>query len=394
METTFDTDMAAVAEIDAIPKILDVVCSVTGLGVAAVARATEDRWVTCAVRDDIGLGLKVGSEFKVETAVWGETRQSGRMVVVDHLAADSSRRLHSTSDTHRFQSYISAPVTRRGQFFGALCAIDPRPVRLNTPEIVQMFTLFADLIGMYLDVSERLATRESELKEERVISRLREEFIAVLGHDLRNPLAAIDVSAQVILAGPPGCDSLLTTEMALRVRRSTARMRGLIENLMDFARGRLAGGFTLSRRITPDLDTTLEHVVGEMRARSPERVIESDITIDGDISVDPGRVSQLLSNLLANAITHGGAEGPVMVRVRNTESGFELAVLNQGDPIPPERVARLFQPFTRGGSTTDSSGLGLGLYISSEIAKAHGGTLAMNSSAAGTKFTFRIPPAS
>lgn len=392
MEATFDTDIAAVAAIDAIPKILDVVCSVTGLGVAAVARATEDRWVTCAFRDDLGLGLAVGSELKVGTAVWSETRQSGRMVVIDHLAEDLDRQGDPTPDLHGFQSYISVPLKRKGQFFGTLCAIDPRPARLNTPEIVHMFTLFADLIGMYLDVSERLAVKESELKEERVVSALREEFIAVLGHDLRNPLAAIDVSALVLLASPPVSDGLLTSEMALRVRKSTARMGGLIDNLMDFARGRLGGGFTLNRVVSPDLDATLEHVVAEMRARFPERIIESDIVVDSPVSVDPVRVSQLLSNLLSNGLTHGRPEGPVTVRVRNAPAGFELSVMNQGIPIPPEKITRLFQPFTRGGSTTDSSGLGLGLYIASEIAKAHGGTLAVNSGPQGTRFTFRIPP--
>lgn len=390
MQTRFETEIAAVAAIDAIPKILDVVCSVTGLGVAAVARAAEDRWVTCAIRDDLGLGLTVGSELKLGAGVWGETRESGRMVVIDHLAKDTTRQVRLNQEAHQFQSYISAPVSRKGEFFGTLCAIDPRPARLNTPEIVKMFGLFADLIGMYLDVSERLAMKESELKEERVVAGLREEFIAVLGHDLRNPLAAIDISA-LILLGKPSTDAKLTTELALRVRKSTARMSALIENLMDFARGRLGGGFTLTRLVTPDLDTTLEHVVAEVRTRFPERVIESDIVIDGPVSVDPRRISQLLSNLLSNGLTHGQAESPVTIRARNSAAGFELAVANQGPPIPPEKIARLFQPFTRGGSTTDSSGLGLGLYIASEIAKAHGGALTVRSGPETTRFTLNIP---
>ncbi len=391
MRAEYESEVAAVAAIDVIPKILDVVCSVTGLGIAAVTRATEDGWVTCAVRDDLGLGLKVGNELKLGTGIWGETRQSGRMVVIDHLAEDPIRHHNLTPDHHHFQSYISAPVSRKGQFFGALCAIDPRPARLNTPQIVQMFTLFADLIGMYLDVSERLNLRESELKDERGVSALREEFIAVLGHDLRSPLAAIDMSARVLLAAPSMADGGVTTEMATRIRRSTARMGGLVDNLMDFARGRLGGGFTLNRVVTPDLGATLEHVVAEMRTRFPGRTIASDIVVDSPVSLDPVRVSQLLSNLLANAISHGRVDGPVAVRVRSLPQHFQLAVGNQGKPIPPEKIAGLFQPFTRVGSATDSSGLGLGLYIASEIAKAHGGTLTVSSTLEGTRFTLSIP---
>lgn len=393
MQAEYESEIAAVAAIDAIPRILDVVCSVTGLGVAAVTRATEDRWVTCAVRDDLGLGLKVGSELTLGTGVWGETRQSGQMVVIDHLDEDPIRQRSLTPDHHGFQSYISAPVSRKGEFFGTLCAIDPRPARLNTPQIVQMFTLFADLIGMYLEVSERLAVKESELKDERVVSALREEFIAVLGHDLRSPLSAIDMSAKVLLASPPLSDSELTLDLANRIQRSTARMGGLIDNLMDFARGRLGGGVTLNRVVTTDLAAILEHVVAEMRTRFSGRTIASDIVVESPVSLDPVRVSQLLSNLLSNAITHGRPEGPVVVRVRSVSKGFQLAVGNQGKPIPPEKIASLFQPFTRGGTSGDSAGLGLGLYIASEIAKAHGGTLTVVSTLEGTRFTLAIPSA-
>jgi signal transduction histidine kinase len=179
--------------------------------------------------------------------------------------------------------------------------------------------------------------------------------------------------------------------MAMQVRRSAARMADLIEDVMDFARGRLSGGLTLRRKVTPDLDVTLEHVVMEMRARTPGRVITSDIVVDGGVSVDPVRISQLLSNLVANALSHGRPGSPVTVRARNAEDGFEIAVANQGEPIPPQEIGHLFQPFTRGAASTDSSGLGLGLYIASEIAKAHGGTLAVDSTSKGTRFNFKMP---
>ncbi len=311
------------------------------------------------------------------------------MVVIDQVSDDERFCLHPTPAMYGFQSYISVPIVRRGEFFGTLCALDPRPAQLKRPEIVQMFTLFAELIGMHLDTSERLLASQEALHEEREVSGLREQFIAVLGHDLRNPLAAIDTSALVLLHSPSP-DRALVTLMAQRIRKSSARMAGMIDNTMDFARGRLSGGITLSRQPADGLAEELEHVVTEMRSHHPERSIESDITLDRTVSVDTGRVAQVLSNLLSNAIAHGSADGPVGVQARSGFSGFELIVSNPGPAIPPETMARLFHPFSRGG-TSEATGLGLGLYISSEIAKAHGGTLQATSDQQQTSFRLYIP---
>lgn len=388
----FEADIAAVAAMEVIPGILDVICRITGMGFAAVARVTETRWITCAVRDDIAFGLKTGGELKVETTICSEIRRSGQVVVIDHVAEDPKYRHHPTPAMYGFQSYISVPVHRGREFFGTLCAIDPRPARVNRPEIIQMFQLFAELIGAHLNAAERLAVSQTELDQEREISGLREQFIAVLGHDLRNPLAAIDTSALVLITAKAP-DHSLVSQMAMRIRKSTARMAGMIDNMMDFARGRLGGGLTLTRAVSGDLNGILEHVVAEMRTHCPECEIQSDIAIERPVSVDAGRVGQLLSNLLSNALTHGTPAGTIQVRARSSQAGFELTVSNQGQPIPPETVERLFHPFARGASTTDSTGLGLGLYIASEIANAHGGTLSVSSDWLETRFTFALPPA-
>lgn len=99
---------------------------------------------------------------------------------------------HATPKTYGFQSYISVPIFRKdGEFFGTLCAIDPRPARLNNPETIETFRLFADLLAFHLDAQERLASSNEALEEERHLADIRDQFIAVLGHDLRSPLAAI-----------------------------------------------------------------------------------------------------------------------------------------------------------------------------------------------------------
>jgi signal transduction histidine kinase len=389
VENSFADDLAAIAKIDAVPLILEVVCRVTGLGFAAVARVTEDRWIACAVRDEIAFGLQTGGELEVTTTICNEIRKSGQIVAVDHVAEDEVFRGHPTPKMYGFQSYISVPITRPdGRFFGTLCAIDPRPARLKTGQTVGMFKLFADLIGFHLDAQERLAASEKALLDERQAAELREKFVAVLGHDLRNPLASIIAGGEMLLSMP-------LSEKAARVvalmQQSAARMAGLIDNVLDFAQGRLGGGLSLTHVVGTDLKTTLEQVIAELRAAQPDRVIESEFALGGPVVCDGARIAQLFSNLLANALAHGDPAGPVRVRARSDASGFELSVRNIGEPIPPDTIDRLFQPFSRAAARTGRQGLGLGLYIASEIALAHGGSLEVASSPEETRFTFRMP---
>ncbi|MDP1910051.1 MAG: GAF domain-containing protein, partial [Hyphomicrobium sp.] len=151
-------DVALISGIDAVPTILEVCCRTTGMGFAAVARVTEDRWVACAVRDEISFGLKPGSELKVETTICDAIRAGGKAIVIDHVAEDQDFCGHPTPALYGFQSYISMPIFRRdGSFFGTLCAIDPRPAKLKNPSIIGMFKLFAELISFHVDAQERLA---------------------------------------------------------------------------------------------------------------------------------------------------------------------------------------------------------------------------------------------
>jgi sigma-B regulation protein RsbU (phosphoserine phosphatase) len=132
-------------------------------------------------------------------------------------------------------------------------------------------------------------------------------------------------------------------------------------------------------------------VVSELRASWPDRVIESEFSLSNAVNCDRGRVGQLFSNLLANALTYGKADAPIRVYASTIDGFFELSVSNAGDPISPAAQKQLFQPFFRGAEQLGQGGLGLGLYIASEIAKVHGGTLTVASSPAETRFTFRMP---
>ncbi len=378
------------------PTILDVVCRTTGMGFAAVARVTEDRWVACSVLDRIAFGLQRGGELKVETTICHEIRQSGYPVIINNVVEDPLYCGHPTPAMYGFQSYISMPILRKdGSFFGTLCAIDPKPAKLKDPEIVGMFRLFAELIAAHLDSVDQIAVSEQLLARERAFGAMREKFIAVLGHDLRNPLASVVSGTKMLMRKHEAEPE--SRQILLLMQGSLLRMRGLIDNIADFARSRLGSGLTLDLQADAHLlEQTLDQVVDELRTAHPDRPIIAEFSVKHAVPVDHGRVAQLLSNLIGNALSYGDVAKPVRVSAKADKSGLELVVENGGAPIPAETLANLFEPFARGDVGRNVEGLGLGLFIASEIAKAHGGTLEVTSDESSTRFVLDIraaPPA-
>lgn len=387
MEHDFKTDIDAVAAITAVPTILAVVSEVTGLGFSAIARVTGDRWICLAANDKVGLGLAAGDELKVETTICHEVHQAREAVVIDHVAEDESYAHHHTPAMYGFQSYISVPIfLADGSFFGTLCALDPKPARLQVPGIMGMFRLFADLIGTHLDAARRVATAEASLLDARAAAELQEQFLAVLGHDMRNPLAAIAAGTRLLARTP--LDERARSLIAM-MEQSTARMAVLIDDVIDLARSRLGGQIPLARSLEP-IEPALVHVIDEMRATHPRHRIDAEFAVTKPVYADRQRMARLLSNLLGNALNYSGPETPIEVRVQTGDS-FSLSVTNHGPAIAPAMLDKLFVPFVRGQESGNPQGLGLGLYIVSQIAAAHGGTIDVTSTDEATCFTFRMP---
>ncbi|MGN7990413.1 GAF domain-containing sensor histidine kinase [Pedobacter sp. 22226] len=383
------TDIEAINKIPVVTQILEIVCRTTGMGFAAVARVTEDKWIACAIHDEINFGLAVGGELNLETTICNEIRQHKKPVVIDHVAEDPEFANHHTPLLYGFQSYISVPITlKNGNFFGTLCAIDPKPAQLKNTTVIGTFTMFADLIAFHLDALEQIAITELELKKQQEVAVLREQFIAILGHDLRNPLNAISSSAQLL-------SRLNLDERGIRIAKivkdSSFRMNGLIENMLDFASGRLGEGITISRTPDEDLEKLLIQVVDELKTIWPSRSIEVKFNFDHPVNADGKRLAQLFSNLLANALNYSPADSTVEITAFSTGEEFNLCVANKGKQIPAAAMERLFQPFSRGEVEPSQKGLGLGLYIASEIANAHDGTLDVSSTPEKTCFTLHIP---
>jgi signal transduction histidine kinase len=384
---SFDRDVARVSNIAAVPTILDVVSRTTGMGFTAVARVTEDRWITCASRDELAFGLKPGDELKVETTICHEIRRTEAAVVIDDVEQDAIYRGHHTPAQYGFRSYISMPIVMAdGSFFGTLCAIDPSPRKLNTPEVIGMFKLFAELIAFHLDAADRIQVSEGKLATEQKSAELREQFIAVLGHDLRNPLASVDSGLRLL---KKKVDAEGTGWINL-MQVSVVRMSGLIDNVLDFARARLGGGMQLKLR-EELLEPHVRQIVAEFENIHPDHRIISVVDVPGKVKIDAGRLGQLLSNLLGNALAYGDPEKPIRVVANAKGDGFEISVTNNGPRIPDDAMPLLFTPFRRGEVLPNEKGLGLGLYIAQEIAVAHGGAIRVVSTSEQTTFTAEFP---
>jgi signal transduction histidine kinase len=383
------TDIRAVQSISAVPTILRVVAETTGLGFVCVARVDQDSWTACAVLDQLGFGLKPGDTLDLATTLCNEVRSGDSLIVIDDVSGDPVYCDHHTPKMYGFQSYFSVPVYRSsGEFFGTLCGLDPSPKQLSNPKTVDALVLFADLISRQLEDERRLSESEAALLSERENSELREQFIAVLGHDLRTPLLSILTGTDLLGMMPLDAKAQSVVD---RIKRSARRISSLVDDVVDFTRGRMGDGVPLNAVETTDLGQQLQHVVAELRDVHPGRAIISEISFDGPVFCDPKRIAQMLSNLLVNALIYGAPDQPVRVSADGDEAGMSMAVSNGGKPLGAETISQLFRPFWRGSASNTAGGLGLGLYISSEIAKSHGGVLSVESNDAATTFRFEMP---
>ncbi|MEP7301838.1 MAG: HAMP domain-containing sensor histidine kinase, partial [Caldimonas sp.] len=256
--------------------------------------------------------------------------------------------------------------------------------------VVNTFKLFAELIALQLDNERSHDRARAELLDEQRTGELREQFIAVLGHDLRNPLAAIAACSQ-LLQRKAG-DAAMIATLGGRIETNVRRMSILIDDVLDFARGRLGSGIVVHAELVSDLDEALAAVVTELRDGHPARLIEAAIEVRRPVRCDRSRIQQLVSNLLANALVHGAQDRPVRVRAGIDAEALVIEVWNAGEPIPPASIDRIFAPFWRHSTSARREGLGLGLHISEQIVKAHGGTLTVSSGHdEGTRFSASLP---
>jgi signal transduction histidine kinase len=297
----------------------------------------------------------------------------------------------------RLESAIVVPLRTPRRILGAMSFIYAESGRHYTENDLAFAEDFARRSAMAIENS--VALRESEearalerrlRAESEANGRFQEVFLAILGHDLRNPLGSIDMAAAMLRKSADD----RTRRLLDRMMASSQRMTRMIEQILDLTRSRIGGGLEIQRQ-PGDLTEILSQVVDELRALYPSRLLEFRCPPSLQGSWDRDRLAQVFSNLVGNAIQYGVATNPVTIEAIGDDSSVAIRIHNDGPSIPEELRSKLFDPFRRGyrdSRSTHTEGLGLGLFISHEVIVAHGGSIDVQSGAAtGTTFRVLLP---
>jgi signal transduction histidine kinase len=277
------------------------------------------------------------------------------------------------------ESFLGVPLVVAGAIKGILLVI--RPAVPNGAEHDEwLLSALADQAAVALE-----KTRSDEIGE------FREQLIGIVGHDLRNPLHAIMLTAHLLLKIEGVGER--EAELARKITRSASRAARLIDQLLDLTRSRLGGGIPIDPERF-DLNDVCRQVLGETEITHPDRPLHVDVRGDSTGVWDRDRMYQLLGNLVGNAVQHGEPRTSIDLRVDGRETEVIIEIANRGEPIPAETLPFVFDAFRQGRTAHPSRthGLGLGLFIAQEIARAHRGSIAATSSQAdGTTFRVRLP---
>jgi signal transduction histidine kinase len=308
------------------------------------------------------------------------------------LALDDARRdarysEHPASRDLGIAAYVGVPFRLpNGAVLGTLCAFDRVP-HVGLEEVLPLYRLFARLLAHEFQLVDVARTSLAALHSETETAFSRERFLAAVVHDLRTPLAAIEVSAQLLRRQlERKNDSARGLE---RILDAASRMSRLIDDLLDFSRGRLGAGIPIACRPIDDASAFLQKVFEEVATAHRSRYLHWDIRLEEPrVSWDGDRITQCLDNILSNACVHGAAGTPVTVVVRGADDGVQIDVVNFGEISPSERTS-LFEPFH--GPRIVRRGLGLGLFIADQIVRAHGGRIEVESVHGETRTRIYLP---
>lgn len=338
------------------------------------------------LRDDIPLFLEdLAAKMKMYGAPAAPNESMTGEIAGRKLGADGTATAHAKQ---RFaQRYATSAALRELSHFRAVV------VELCFREAIVLEHDTAQLLHAALDGAMARAATEIERHAHRALREevaVRERFLAILTHDLRSPINAIYMATQMLLQQEPtdGQASFLR-----RVARSAQSAERMIEDMLDLAKARLGGGIALNVEHA-SIRSVCRRAIDEAQLVHPGRVLTFAPHGDSTGQFDPGRLQQIVANLLANAIAYSPAGSRVGIRTHeNVPNHVVIEVHNDGRPIPPEEIDLLFEPFKRGKEfATSRRGLGLGLFIARELAVAHRGTLDVASSVEeGTIFTVTLP---
>lgn len=297
-----------------------------------------------------------------------------RLVIHDEAGQDLSGELPGTAILRGAPPSERTLRVRHG-------AAQERWVTVRTLPMLDDRGAIATSISIFRDITEQRRTAE-----------FRENLLGIASHDLRNPLAAISTAAAILARFPERLDAPTSAKLVRQIQTSTDRATRLVRDLLDLTQAKLGAGIPISVREV-DVEALVAGAVEEVTTAHPDRTVALECSQAGIARWDPDRISQVLANLLGNAMSYGIPDQPITVEVCPLPATVTIAVHNHGPAIAAEDLSRVFEPFTRGtiaGSSERS--VGLGLYVVREIVAAHGGTVGVASGIdIGTKFTVTLP---
>jgi signal transduction histidine kinase len=393
-------DISIVKGIAMVPTMLEVVCRSTGMGFAAIARVTKDKWIACAVRDEIAFGLEPGGELVIETTICNEIRDSRKAVIIDHVALDPDFAQHHTPLMYGFQSYISVPIILKdGSFFGTLCAIDPNPAELNNTKIIGMFNLFAELIAFHLHSSELVHKSLNELHQVKrqlgVSVDENNQYKFISHHQLQEPLRKISLFSDMLLqSSGEHTEKPRIHYWAAKIDANAKKMALMIRGIADYAE---SDQLSTQLEVT-DLNLVLQRVHTLLQSDLEEQ--QGTLTYDvlPVIPADEKQIEQLLFHLVHNALKFSRPGVPPVIHVSAQEitedhpledlkKHIALRIADNGRGMEQGQLEQIFGLLTQ-QTPASTAGLGLGLALCRKIAANHGGHISVTSTpGSGSIFT-------
>ena len=432
LEDNFKQDIINIENISIVPNLLNVICQTTGMGFAAIARVTEDRWITCSVQDNVLFGLKPGDELKIKTTICDEIRQNPKPVIIDNVSEDKDYHDHHTPAMYKLQSYISVPIMRQdGSFFGTLCAIDPKPNRLKEFKVREMFNLFAELISFHLSAIEQTLASKKVLEEkthllektqvekneaERLNSDFKKKLIEknlslekmnseleafnyISSHDLQEPLRKIQLFTDTIEREEVDNLSEKGKTAFHKIKTSAYRMQNLINDLLIYSKTK----FDDRKFEVKDLNNITRDVIEDLSDEFENKNVVFDIQELGKLSVIEFQFRQLLYNLISNSLKFASPDRNLIITVSAEITNgqldklspltkyYKITISDNGigfDQLYNERIFGLFQAL----HTKPLKSTGIGLTIVKRIVENHNGFIkAEGVLNQGAKFDIFIP---
>lgn len=388
-------DFERVNKIAIVQTMLEVICQTTGMGFAAVARVTEERWLACSVRDKIGFGLKPGEELPLETTLCHEVKNQGAEIIIDNLAEDDVYCNHHSPKLYGYKSYISYPIIlKNGEFFGTLCAIDPQPAHLRNDKITNTFLLFADLLSFHLQSVELMERNHSAFRETcRQLQFSQDEnkqYQHISTHTLKEPLRKIQMYSDRLVNDVNGA---LPAPAKETVQKIQSMALDLSRKLQDI--GELADlNAPADAYKTVKLNQIIEEVANHLHINEGKKLLLSAGNLP-EIMAVPSQIKLLFYHLLLNAIQFAkrGTEAEIKITLLSSDAeSVKLSVTYMGIGLEEFRLKDILDLFKKPDPEYIVEGLGTGLPTCRKIVSLHGGHIsAAYDAVAGTVFTIALP---